>query len=102
MNSLQKNCSLESLHQHCIQNCNHFCVSSISLTQEIYTLIGDYLIVELIIPNAQRPGIIQGVTIDEAIRVKHDIICESYHRLMVSSHKTGYVQSGTIFIYKEV
>ena len=72
------------------------------LTQKIYTLLRDYLIVELIIPNAQRPGIIQGVTIGEAIRVKHDITCEGYHRLMVSSHKTGYVQSATIFIYKEV
>ena len=73
-----------------------------NLNVEIYNKLRDYLIVELIIPNAQRPGVIHGMKIKEIQNAKYQITPEGYHLLMVSEHKTGYVQCATLFIYPEI
>ena len=52
------------------------------------------------IPNGQRPGVIHGLTIEEVLRAK---ICsnQAYYRIMISDHKTGYIQCATIFVYHD-
>ena len=62
----------------------------------------DFLIAEIIIANAQRPGVICGMTVDEVNAGLDNLTHQGYHQLMISSHKTGYLQSATLFIYSEI
>ena len=71
------------------------------LIEEDYLLLRNFLITELIIPNGQRPGVIIGVEIGEIRQAKNDKTDE-YHKLTISNHKTGYVQSATLFLYPEI
>ena len=45
-------------------------VSEQRCSEESFTSMRDFLIVEIIIPNGQRPGIIQGMLIGEAKRAR--------------------------------
>ena len=62
----------------------------------------DYLIVELLLANGQRPGVIHGVIIDEIEAAKHKVVSNGYHKLFVDHHKTGRLQNATLFIYPEI
>ena len=62
----------------------------------------DFLIVEIIIPNGQRPGIIQGMLVGDAKRAKKDITTDGYHGLIVGNHKIGRIASATLFLYPEI
>lgn len=53
----------------------------------------------MIIPNGQRPGIIQGLTFEEVMSASS--LPNGYRRLMISDHKTGYIQPATIYLYEE-
>ena len=74
---------------------------TINLTRPDYVKMRNFLIAELIIPNGQRPGVISGVTIGEMHDAKKNIT-DCYHKLMVSCHKTGYLQCAVLFIYPEI
>ena len=76
--------------------------SGIELTIEDYVLMRDFLITEMTIPNGIRPGVISGVIIREVNEAKDVITDERYHKLMISSHKTGYQQASTVFVYPEI
>ena len=71
------------------------------LTSLNYQVMRDFLICEILIPNAQRAGIIPGIIIDEILKAKTQVAC-GYHRIMVSDHKTGYLQSATLFLSSPV
>ena len=60
----------------------------------------DLFIPELLIPNAQRTGVIQGIMIEEVESAEIFVTPDGLHRLMVSNHKTGNLQ--TLFLYPEV
>ena len=75
---------------------------NMQLTEEDYTRMRDFLIVELIVPNGQRSGIIQGMQIGEVERAKFDVTTDGYHRLIVADHKTGDSLSATLFLYPEI
>ena len=72
------------------------------LSTDDYVLMRDFCITELTIPNGIRPGVISGAIIQEVDKADSDITPEGYHKLMVSSHKTGYIQAATIFIYPAI
>ena len=69
---------------------------------EEYTKMRDFLIVELIIANAQRPGVITGLLRCEVSDAKTTHTREGYHKLTIENHKTGYAQSATLFVYPEI
>ena len=75
---------------------------NMELTEENYTRMRDFLIVEIIVPNGQRPGIIEGMQIGEVERSKFSITADGYHRLIVADHKTGDNCSATLFLYPEI
>ena len=74
----------------------------LEITEVVYNRIRDFLIVELIIPNGQRPGVICGMRVDEIERAKTNITSEGLHKLFVSDHKTGYISSAMLFIYPNI
>ena len=74
----------------------------ISLTIKDYKRFRDFFIPELIIPNAQRSGVIQGAIIDEVLYARNSVTPEGLHRLMIAEHKTGSTQSATLFLYPDV
>ena len=57
--------------------------------EENYTRMRNLLIVQLIAPNGQRPGVIQSKQIGEVKRAKFDVTTDGYHRLIATDHKTG-------------
>ena len=71
--------------------------SSTPLNRDDYAHMRGHLILELIISNEQRSGIIQGLTVDEVLKAKCDLIGGRFHRLMIANHKTGYIQCATLF-----
>ena len=86
-----------------LQHIHDICEDSAHvLTQDEYDDIRNYFIGELIIPNGQRSGIISGVNISEIEDARNQITVEGYHRIMISEHKTGFLQSATIFVYADV
>ena len=58
-----------------------------------------HLVHEIIIPNGQRPGVLTGLVVEEVLRARSDIV-SGYHRMSISNHRTGYIQSATLFICK--
>ena len=74
----------------------------LELSIEQYKRFRDFLIPELLIPNAQRSEVIQGVMIEEVKSARIFVTPDGLHRLMVSNHKTGNFQSAALFLYPEV
>ena len=75
---------------------------ALELTEVLYNRIRDFLIVEFIIPNGRRPGVISGMRVEEIERAKTDLTSEGLHKLFVSDHKTGYISSAMLFIYPNI
>ena len=71
------------------------------LNKTDFELIRGYFILELVIPNGQRPGIIQGLVIEEVNSAENDII-DDVNRIVVTEHKTGAIQPAVIFVYHNV
>ena len=72
------------------------------INRQKFESIRNYFIAELIIPNGQRAGIISGIRIEEVENAQNSITSEGYHKIMIADHKTGHLQSATIFVYHEV
>ena len=71
------------------------------LTSDNYTSMRDFIICEIINPNAQRAGIIPGLIL-ELIDMAKTQVYNGYHRIMVSEHKTGYLQSAHSFLSSQI
>ena len=69
---------------------------------EHYRKMRDYLICEIVIVNAQRSGIIPGMTVKEfknAVTLSEDA---KFYLIMIANHKTGFLQSASVFLYPHV
>ena len=81
----------------------HEILSEISLLSEkTFVKLRNFLIVEIILANAQRSGIIEGMMIKEVLNAKSDINSESNHFIYVQNHKTDYKQPAIIFLDEEI
>ena len=75
--------------------------ANLSLSQTDFELIRGYFILEIIIPNGQRPGIVEGLVIEEINAAKSDII-EDVNRIFITEHKTSAIQPAVVFVYINV
>ena len=73
----------------------------LKLTQSDFEHIRGFFILEIIIPNGQRPGVIEGLIIGEIFTAESDVV-ENVHRVFVAKHKTCAIQPATIFINDDV
>ena len=72
------------------------------LSENVFTKLRNYLIVEIIFANAQRSGIIEGMMIKEVLTAQSNVNSENNHYIYVQNHKTGYKQPAIIFLDSEV
>ena len=72
-----------------------------SMSRFEYEKMRDFLITDILLSNSQRPGVIVGTILSEVEAAGSDVV-EGYNRLIVSMHKTGYLQSAILFIYPHV
>lgn len=68
----------------------------------MFVKLRNFLIVEIILANAQRTGIIEGMMIKEILNAKSDIYSESNHFIYVQNHKTDYKQPTIKFLDEEI
>ena len=76
--------------------------NNLELSIQKYKRFRDFFIPELLIANAQRSGVIQGVTIGEVESARIFVTPEGLHRLLIANHKTGNYQSAALFLYPDV
>ena len=76
--------------------------NEVVVAEEIYYRLRDYFIVEIILPNCQRPGVIRGVTIKEVNAAGKKLTKDGLYKVCVAKHKTGYLQNATFFLYPNV
>ena len=67
-----------------------------------YYMLRDFLIVEMTIPNCQRPGVIQGITINEVRIAQQKPALNGLHKISITSHKTGHIHHATLFLYSDI
>ena len=93
----------DSSNIQAIAQINDFVINKdVELTIQFYKIFRDFFIPELVIPNAQRSGVILGLIIDEVLSAKDNITREGLHRLTIANHKTGNLQFATLFLYPEI
>ena len=59
-----------------------------AVTQQSYTLVQNFLFTQIFIENANRPGVLAGMTIEEYRRMTKQ---DEYYIITVMKHKTAYV-----------
>ena len=72
------------------------------LDESLYLQIRNYLIVEILLANAQRSGIIEGMRVKEVLLAKDNRNTDSLHHIYVEHHKTGYIQAAIIYLGAEI
>ena len=73
-----------------------------NLTESLFRQLRNYLIVEIILANAQRSGIIEGMLIKEVLKAKSNVTGDRLHYLYVENHKTGCLQPAIIYLEAEI
>ena len=68
------------------------------LDESLFYKLRNYLIVELILNNAQRSGIIEGMRIREVLEARNNANENSLHYMYVQEHKTGHIQPAIIYL----
>ena len=76
--------------------------SDVELDENRYNLMRNFLISELVIPNGQRAGIIPGLVREEVEAADSNFADNGFYIIMVADHKTGFLQSASIFLYPSV
>ena len=66
------------------------CNNLILLNENTFLQLRNFLIVEIILANAQRSGIITGMLIREVLKAESDKNSDENHFIYVQKHKTGY------------
>ena len=69
------------------------------LSESLYLELRNYLIVESLLANAQRSGIIEGMLISEVLDGRSNKNSNNLYHIYVANHKTGSIQP--IIIYLE-
>ena len=72
------------------------------LTELLFRELRNYLIVEILLANAQRSGIIEGMLIKEVVQAKSNVNSDNLHYIYVENHKTGYIQAAIIYLEAEI
>ena len=72
------------------------------LTEPLYRQLRNYLIVEVLLANAQRSGIIEGMLIKEVLQAKSSVTGDNLHYIYIENHKTGYIQPAIIYLEAEI
>ena len=72
------------------------------LTESLFLQIRNYLIVEIILANAQRSGIIEGMLISEVLEAKNNRNSDNLHYIYITNHKTGHIQPAIIYLEAEI
>lgn len=80
----------------------HFDKGTKDIPESLYRQLRNYLIVEILLANAQRSGIIEGILIEEVLLAKTRINCDNLHYIYVKNHKTGYIQAAIIYLEAEI
>ena len=75
---------------------------SSKLDEGVFVQLRNYLIVEIILANAQRSGIVEGMLIGEVLKAKDNANKDDLHYIYVEQHKTGYIQPAIIYLTTEV
>ena len=73
-----------------------------NLTESLFRQLRNYLIVEILLANAQRSGIIEGILIKEVVQANNNVNSDSLHYIYVENHKTGYIQAAIIYLEAEI
>ena len=76
--------------------------SSSRLDEGLFVQLRNYLIVEIILANAQRSGIVEGMLVGEVLKANNNANKENLHYIYVEQHKTGYIQPAIIYLTTEV
>ena len=73
-----------------------------TLNQNEYDDMRNFLILEVLLENGQRSGIISGMTVKEVHSAENHVSSDGYHSLMVAEHKTGHIHSEIPFLFPDV
>ena len=76
--------------------------SSSRLDEGLFVQLRNYLIVEIILANAQRSGIVEGMLVGEVLKANNNANKDNLHYIYVEQHKTGYIQPAIIYLTTEV
>ena len=72
------------------------------LNEKLFLQLRNFLIVEIILPNAQRSGVITRLLVKEVSDAKLNGNSEDNHRVYIQNHKTGYKQPAIIYLDHEI
>ncbi|KAI6648374.1 hypothetical protein LOD99_12183 [Oopsacas minuta] len=72
------------------------------LNESLFIKLRNYLLVEILLKNAQRSGIIEGTLIQEVLNAEGNANEHNLHYLYVEHHKTDYIQPAIIYLEAEV
>ena len=73
-----------------------------SIDETDYYMLLHFLIVEMTIPNCQRPGVIQEITINEVRIAQQKPALNGLLKISITSHKTGHIHHATLFLYSNI
>ena len=76
--------------------------STFPLDECLFLKLRNYLIVEILLANAQRSGIIEGMLISEVLKAKNNANNDGLHYIYFEKHKPGYIQPAIIFLEAEI
>ena len=68
----------------------------------MFRQLRNYLIVEIVLANAQRSGIIEGMLIKEVLNARNNTNTDNLHYIYVENHKTGSIQPAIIYLENEI
>ena len=76
--------------------------SRFRLDEGLFVKLRKYLIVEIILANAQSSGILEGMLTGEVLKVQNNANKDNLHYIYVEQHKTGYIQPAKVYLTTEV
>ena len=72
------------------------------LDECLFLKLRNYLIVEILLANAQRSGIIEGMLISEVLKAKNNANNDGLHYIYIEKHKTRYIQPPIFYMEAEI
>lgn len=72
------------------------------LDENLFIKLRNFLIVEIILNNAQRSGIIEGMRIPEVLIAIDNANEDNLHYMYIEEHKTGHIQPAIIYLNSEI
>ena len=79
-----------------------FTEKSEDINELMFRQLRNYLIVEIILANAQRSGIIDGMLIKEVLHARNNTNSDNLNYIYVENHRTGHTQPAIIYLEHEI